>query len=200
MNGQRRHLAPSLLLLAVGLLFVSSSNAQEPAQLRTDYVFHPVTEQFHPVDISVYNRIPVIYDGIQTLGEKQILPAPSTKQKPKAQLKKQTPRISTSVNSSRYPSTVAEARNYAAQRIGSVQFTCLDKLFTRESHWRTRARNSSSGAYGIPQALPGSKMAWAGADWRTNPVTQVKWGLHYIKARYGTACGAWAHSQRTGWY
>lgn len=60
--------------------------------------------------------------------------------------------------------------------------------------------NKSSGAYGIPQALPGSKMAWAGADWRMNPVTQVKWGLHYISGRYGTACSAWRHFQEKGWY
>lgn len=81
-----------------------------------------------------------------------------------------------------------------------VQFDCLDRLFTRESHWNPRATNHSSGAYGIPQALPGSKMATAGADWRTNGVTQVRWGLRYIARRYGTPCGAWAHSEATGWY
>ena len=80
------------------------------------------------------------------------------------------------------------------------QFPCLDKLWTRESHWNTKASNSSSGAYGIPQALPGSKMATFGDDWRTNPATQIKWGLNYIAQVYGTPCGAWAHSQATGWY
>ena len=73
------------------------------------------------------------------------------------------------------------------------------KLWNRESGWRTTAQNSS-GAYGIPQALPGSKMASAGADWRTNAATQIKWGLGYISGRYGTPCGAWGHSQSTGWY
>ncbi len=79
------------------------------------------------------------------------------------------------------------------------QFSCLVKLWNRESGWRTTAANPS-GAYGIPQALPGSKMSSAGPDWQHNATTQIKWGLGYISARYGTPCGAWAHSQSTGWY
>nr|WP_116026463.1 lytic transglycosylase domain-containing protein [Thermomonospora umbrina] len=81
-----------------------------------------------------------------------------------------------------------------------TQFGCLVKLWNKESGWRHTAANPSSGAYGIPQALPGSKMASAGSDWRTNPATQIKWGLGYIKGRYGTPCGAWSHSQSRGWY
>jgi len=80
------------------------------------------------------------------------------------------------------------------------QFPCLDKLFKKESGWNHRASNSGSGAYGIPQALPGNKMAKFGADWKTNPATQIEWGLDYIKGRYSTPCGAWSHSQSTGWY
>jgi acid stress-induced BolA-like protein IbaG/YrbA len=80
------------------------------------------------------------------------------------------------------------------------QFPCLDKLFAKESGWSYKASNSSTGAYGIPQALPGSKMSSAGSDWKTNPATQIKWGLSYIKGRYGKPCTAWAHSQDTGWY
>ena len=80
------------------------------------------------------------------------------------------------------------------------QFPCLDKLWKKESGWNHKARNPSSGAYGIPQSLPGSKMASVGSDWQTNPATQVKWGLGYIKGRYGTPCGAWNHSQAKGWY
>ncbi|WP_018653037.1 lytic transglycosylase domain-containing protein [Actinomadura flavalba] len=83
---------------------------------------------------------------------------------------------------------------------GGGQFGCLVKLWNKESGWRHTAANPSSGAYGIPQALPGSKMASAGSDWRSNPRTQIKWGLGYIKNRYGTPCGAWGHSQRVGWY
>lgn len=80
------------------------------------------------------------------------------------------------------------------------EFTCLDQLWTRESNWNPLARNPSSGAYGIPQSLPASKMAVAGADYLTNPVTQMTWGLDYITARYGSPCGAWSHFQQRNWY
>lgn len=83
---------------------------------------------------------------------------------------------------------------------GEDQYACLVSLFNRESHWNVYAGNPVSGAYGIPQALPGSKMASAGADWQTNPRTQITWGLGYIAGRYGTPCGAWGHSQAKGWY
>lgn len=83
---------------------------------------------------------------------------------------------------------------------GDDQFACLVALWKKESGWRVNAYNAGSGAYGIPQALPGSKMASAGADWETNPATQISWGLGYIGGRYGTPCGAWDHSQRKGWY
>ena len=83
---------------------------------------------------------------------------------------------------------------------GDDQFSCLDNLWTRESQWNYQAKNPSSGAYGIPQALPGSKMGSVASDWATNPTTQITWGLGYIKGRYGTPCSAWAHSQSTGWY
>lgn len=82
----------------------------------------------------------------------------------------------------------------------SDQFGCLDSLWTRESGWNITADNPSSSAYGIPQALPGSKMASAGADWQHNPVTQITWGLGYIQDRYGSPCGAWGHSESHGWY
>jgi hypothetical protein len=83
---------------------------------------------------------------------------------------------------------------------GASQFSCLNSLWNKESRWNYRAQNPSSGAYGIPQALPGTKMASAGSDWRTNPVTQIEWGLDYIADRYGTPCAAWGHSQSVGWY
>ncbi|MEV6345796.1 lytic transglycosylase domain-containing protein [Actinoplanes sp. NPDC051851] len=80
------------------------------------------------------------------------------------------------------------------------QFPCLDKLWKKESGWNYKATNRSSGAYGIPQALPGSKMASIASDWKTNPATQIKWGLGYIEGRYDSPCGAWTHSENTGWY
>ena len=83
---------------------------------------------------------------------------------------------------------------------GQDQFNCLVALWNRESGWRVNAYNASSGATGIPQALPGNKMASAGEDWLTNPATQIRWGLGYISARYQTPCTAWQHSESTGWY
>ena len=80
------------------------------------------------------------------------------------------------------------------------QFSCLEKLWNKESRWRVDADNPTSTAYGIPQALPGNRMAAYGSDWRTNPVTQIKWGLDYIENTYGSPCSAWAHSQAKGWY
>jgi hypothetical protein len=81
----------------------------------------------------------------------------------------------------------------------SAQFGCLDDIWTRESNWIYNAENAS-GAYGIPQALPGSKMASAGPDWQTDPTTQIKWGLSYIQSTYGTPCSAWAFWEAHGWY
>jgi len=88
----------------------------------------------------------------------------------------------------------------AARGWGDDQFACLLALWNKESGWRWNAENKSSGAYGIPQSLPGSKMASVADDWRTNPATQITWGLNYIAGRYGNPCGAWAHSQAKNWY
>lgn len=83
---------------------------------------------------------------------------------------------------------------------GKAEFNALEKLWSKESGWDYKAVNRSSGAWGIPQALPGSKMSTAGADWKTNPETQIKWGLGYIKDRYGTPTKAWQHSVENNWY
>ena len=83
---------------------------------------------------------------------------------------------------------------------GDSEFSCLESLWTRESSWNYQAENASSGAYGIPQALPGTKMSEVADDWATNPTTQITWGLNYISGRYGTPCSAWAHSESVGWY
>ncbi|MFC4613470.1 transglycosylase SLT domain-containing protein [Cellulomonas algicola] len=105
---------------------------------------------------------------------------------------------STPVLPSRTP--VGEVKQYAASLVGADQFGCLEALWQRESGWNPAAKNRSSGAFGIPQALPATKMASAGADWQTNPMTQVRWGVSYIHGRYGSPCGAWAHSESHGWY
>jgi hypothetical protein len=94
------------------------------------------------------------------------------------------------------------ARQMAADRYGwgGDQFSCLASLWQKESGWNYRAYNGSSGATGIPQALPGSKMASAGADWQTNAATQIAWGLDYIDRAYGSPCAAWGKSQASNWY
>jgi hypothetical protein len=100
------------------------------------------------------------------------------------------------------PATPREAAMSMLANFGwsSDQFSCLDELWNSESGWNPYATNSTSGAYGIPQALPAEKMASAGADWRTNPVTQIEWGLDYIRQSYGTPCSAWAFKLGNSWY
>ncbi|MFF7210176.1 lytic transglycosylase domain-containing protein [Streptomyces sp. NPDC008238] len=97
--------------------------------------------------------------------------------------------------------TVAEVQAMAQGLIGDAsQYQCFSNIVTRESGWNYTATNASSGAYGLVQALPGSKMASEGADWRTNPGTQLKWGLKYMNGRYGSPCGAWSFWQANHWY
>ena len=83
---------------------------------------------------------------------------------------------------------------------GEKQYACLDELWIKESNWNYRASNKRTGAHGIPQALPATKMDSAGTDWRTNPVTQISWGLRYIEVRYESPCKAWAKFKRSNWY
>ena len=103
------------------------------------------------------------------------------------------------------PAPSGSAQQIAMAMLGSYgwsssQFSCLDSLWNQESGWNVYATNTTSGAYGIPQALPGSKMASAGADWQTDAATQIRWGLSYIKSLYGSPCGAWGHEEADGWY
>jgi len=101
--------------------------------------------------------------------------------------------------SSKYNQAVALQTMYKKYGWCGAEYSCLVTLWNHESGWKANAHNPS-GAHGIPQALPGSKMSSAGADWRTNPTTQIKWGLHYIRSRYGTPCGAWAFWTSHRWY
>jgi len=103
------------------------------------------------------------------------------------------------------PAASGSPRQIAQAMLGSFgwpasEFSCLDPLWAHESGWSVSAYNAGSGAFGIPQALPGAKMASAGPDWQTNPATQIRWGLEYIRSTYGSPCAAWSHAQATGWY
>jgi hypothetical protein len=101
--------------------------------------------------------------------------------------------------------TSGSPRQIARATLGSFgwsssQFSCLDPLWEHESRWSVTAANPGSGAFGIPQALPGSRMASAGPDWQTSAATQITWGLRYIRDTYGSPCAAWSHEQSAGWY
>ncbi|MFC5803469.1 transglycosylase SLT domain-containing protein [Streptomyces formicae] len=96
--------------------------------------------------------------------------------------------------------SAATPQEIAKQMMPAAQFQCFDKIVTHESNWNFQATNASSGAYGLVQALPGGKMASAGADWKTNPKTQIKWGLEYMNERYGSPCAAWSFWQANHWY
>jgi murein DD-endopeptidase MepM/ murein hydrolase activator NlpD len=100
----------------------------------------------------------------------------------------------------RTPVYTGDPKAIARSMMSETQFQCFSNIVTRESGWNPYAVNKSSGAYGLVQALPGSKMATAGADWRTNPATQIKWGLSYMNSRYGSPCGAWSFWQSHHWY
>jgi hypothetical protein len=103
------------------------------------------------------------------------------------------------------PAASGSPRQIAQATLGSFgwsssQFSCLDPLWEHESRWSVTAANPGSGAFGIPQALPGSRMASAGPDWQTSAATQITWGLRYIRDTYGSPCAAWSHEQSAGWY
>ncbi|WP_059013165.1 aggregation-promoting factor C-terminal-like domain-containing protein [Streptomyces specialis] len=96
--------------------------------------------------------------------------------------------------------TKADVQAMAAQIVAADQFQCFSNIVDHESGWDYTATNPYSGAYGLMQALPGSKMASEGADWQTNPATQIRWGVNYMNDRYGSPCGAWDFWTANGWY
>ncbi|MEU9151061.1 transglycosylase SLT domain-containing protein [Streptomyces sp. NPDC048417] len=96
--------------------------------------------------------------------------------------------------------SVAQIQAMAQQMVASGQYQCFSNIVSHESGWNYQAVNASSGAYGLFQALPGSKMSSVGADWQTNPATQIKWGLNYMNSRYGSPCEAWSFWQANSWY
>jgi hypothetical protein len=130
--------------------------------------------------------------------ETESTPAPSTEEPAVAEEPETTETAPTYTGGD--PRGIAQSMMQSQYGWGADQFSCLNTLWNNESGWNPSASNPSSGAYGIPQALPGSKMAAAGADWRTNPATQISWGLGYISDRYGTPCGALSAQNAQGWY
>ena len=148
--------------------------------------------------------------------ERPEIPEPEPEPEPEIEAEEQTesesePEEQEETQSAPEPESSPECDSYSGNRniacnmladfdFGQDQFNCLDNLWERESNWDETAQNPSSGAYGIPQSLPGDKMASSGGDWQSNPATQIHWGLEYISDRYGQPCEAWAHSEANGWY
>jgi len=180
----------------------STDTVTVPGVTRTVHVPSPVQTRliYRPVPgPTQFIRIP---GPTKTVKVKVPVPGPTVTVKvPLPRVTVTLPVIGGGVSTSRSETrTGLSAKGYAQSVLSSGQYGCLELLWNKESGWNPSATNASSGAYGIPQSLPGSKMASAGSDWRTNPVTQVKWGLGYINERYGSPCSAWGHSQSVGWY
>ncbi|WP_264031716.1 ubiquitin-like domain-containing protein [Cellulosimicrobium sp. SH8] len=191
------------MLVLVSRAAASATTVTEVLPFATEEVEDPNLPKGHRVVVQSgrVGEATTTY-AVQTLGgaevSRTVLTRTVTTEPRNEVIKVGTMDISVSVDPG---SARAIGRSLAAQRgWGDDEFTCLDKLWTKESNWRVDADNPSSSAYGIPQALPGSKMSSAGADWRTNPATQITWGLGYIEGRYGTPCSAWSHSVAKGWY
>ena len=149
------------------------------------------------LETAVTNKV----DEVVKVGTKE--PEPKQTEAPEQQVQQQDQQAAQTQAPAAVPAGTPQQIAHSmvlANGWGEDQFSCLVTLWNRESNWNYTARNASSGAYGIPQALPGSKMASAGADWATNPATQIKWGLGYIAGRYGTPCNALGHSYSVGWY
>ncbi len=155
-----------------------------------------VTYQLRYVDGKLAGKVLYRSDTVRPVVDRQVLVG--TKPKPRPAPVQVAPQVSSAPVASGTAQQIA-AGMVSARGWGNDQFSCLVSLWNKESGWRTNAANPS-GAYGIPQALPGSKMASAGGDWQTSATTQVSWGLGYIAGVYGTPCSAWAHSQATNWY
>jgi hypothetical protein len=128
--------------------------------------------------------------------QRQPLPSATSSTPTPAPTHTSTPAPKPTTPSGSYGSAYAIAQSM----VPSGQFACFSNIIERESGWDVHATNPSSGAYGLGQALPGSKMASAGSDWENNPTTQIKWVLSYMDSRYGSPCGAWSFWQSHNWY
>ncbi len=182
----KRHLAPLGYIFTASLAMVSAIDPYSGTMASAS------TVQTYEAPIEQYQSLTLVHqsgDGFQRV-DFEILTGASAR--------------SLTVKAAPYPEPES-AKGFALAHVTERgwnydQFSCLVKLWERESNWRYNATNKSSGAYGIPQSLPASKMASAGADWRTNPETQIRWGLNYIEGRYGSPCAALVHSDEYNWY
>jgi hypothetical protein len=214
----------NILLVVPALLAVSC--VSNPTTVQKSIALEPTKAQITKYDIHANSRpqnVSVSAKSVDTVkaslnvqevGFTSIAPPPPPPPPKPEPVKVVEPKATAKSKSSSKAATPAppsftpnpgSAQAYAQQAVAArgwseSEFNCLVPLWKKESGWNAAAMNKSSGAYGIPQALPGSKMASAGADWQTNANTQIEWGLSYISGRYGTPCGAWGHSVSVGWY
>lgn len=191
---KKRILLPFLVLA----IFASATAAVAPNKPQVVTGFVPVTLNEQEKPFESVPPISVVIDPNWVFESPSLAPRPQVNVEPDLIIENLT--TPKPVVHNKYVPSVATARRYAMNVLGSVQYSCIDQIFIHESHWNPYDLNRSSGAYGIPQALPGSKMAVIADDWRTNPVTQVKWGIRYVNQRYGSACAAWSFWQVNRWY
>jgi len=178
----------TLTLGAVGVIDCTHPNPSDPEIREVPVPGPTITETIHiPHEVPVPGPT-VTKEIVVTKTARPAMPKEASRSNERRTPKKKAPAVSS-----------GNARDIARSIFGS-SFSCADALINKESGWNVSATNPSSGAYGLPQALPGSKMASAGADWRTNPATQLRWMKSYVDSRYGGVCGAWNHSQAKNWY
>jgi hypothetical protein len=191
-----------VVLVAAVITLPAPGSSQQPSSNTT-------RANYKPLDASAFTLLTPSPYVVEPIEDSHGASFPTPTDRPKVAVTQpvqsipKTPAVPKIPSVGSYMSTAESiqiAKAYARSRVSGSQFSCLDNLWERESSWYYKAENPSSGAYGIPQALPGSKMASAGDDWRTNPITQVKWGLGYISGRYGTPCEAWAFFKANNWY
>lgn len=209
---------PLLLTMGVAIAVLAGVTLAEPRAMADDAAtsasgtVSPSTNPSDPApsDSAAPTETPTVAPTVAPTGAPTggSTSAPAVKTTPARKLstasahKEATKRASRSARRGTKAYNLIYAANYSQLVVGwnSREFGCLNRLWTGESNWRTMAKNRRSGAYGIPQALPGHKMRTAGRDWKTNPDTQIRWGVKYIKVKYGTPCKAMKFKRSHGWY
>ena len=192
-----------IIIIVIGLVAVVIPNAMIEKELQANDTQEEVPLQDAVGDNEIIAKITSSKRIIKKTSKKKVKKSKKKTTK-KVYSKKYTKSNVRKVSTPRVSSNAYQ--NYAHDLVinkygwSEYDFQCLVKLWNRESGWNPNAHNKSSGAHGIPQSLPASKMRSEGADYYTNGYTQIRWGLKYIKGRYGSPAKAWQHSQRKGWY
>ncbi|HEU5127892.1 MAG TPA: hypothetical protein VFU12_07885 [Glycomyces sp.] len=190
-----------------GAAIITTDDRSDSERLASDIVADAVEADHRWEEVAVMETIIAVkVQGTTEVDKTEAAEIPEEEEAPEpveepAQEEPSGPSVSIAADCSEYSGNKAVGCTMTLDAgWGLGEFSCLESLWDRESGWNETAANPSSGAYGIPQSLPGDKMASHGSDWQTNPATQIAWGLDYIEGRYGNPCGAWSHSESNGWY